>query len=40
MRWRNAETGLDPSEPIVADVHAVFDAALAPIEPVKRRGRA
>jgi AcrR family transcriptional regulator len=34
------QTGLDPSEPIVADVHAVFDAALAPIEPVKRHRRA
>jgi AcrR family transcriptional regulator len=25
------QTGLDPSEPRVADVHAVFDAALAPL---------
>jgi AcrR family transcriptional regulator len=33
------QTGLDPGEPIVADVHAVFDAALAPIEPITRRDR-
>jgi AcrR family transcriptional regulator len=26
------QTGLDPSEPRVADVHAVFDAALAPLD--------
>jgi len=31
------QTGLDPTEPRVADVHAVFDAALAPLPVVSAR---
>ena len=31
------QTGLDPTEPRVADVHAVFEAALAPLPVITGR---